>query len=71
MCSETSLIEEIKKLNDKIDLLLEKDTNTCIAPLFGEDISNIPKACQYCSNHPLNGGSGICHCTLGLPKITC
>ena len=27
-------------------------------------------ACQNCSNNPANGGSGICHCTLGLPKIT-
>lgn len=21
--------------------------------------------CQYCSNNPANGGSGICHCILG------
>lgn len=27
-------------------------------------------ACANCSNNPKNGGSGICHCTLGLPKIT-
>lgn len=26
---------------------------------------NIPKNCVYCSNHPSNGGSGICHCILG------
>ena len=32
---------------------------------------NIPPACRNCSNHPVNGGSGICHCTLGLPKVTC
>lgn len=30
----------------------------------------IPSACRYCSNHPINGGSGICHCTLGTPSIT-
>lgn len=28
-------------------------------------------ACANCSNNPKNGGSGICHCTLGQPKITC
>ena len=28
-------------------------------------IGKIPKACQSCRNHPSNGGSGICHCTLG------
>lgn len=33
--------------------------------------SGIPEACRNCSNHPSNGGSGICHCTLGTPKITC
>lgn len=31
----------------------------------------IPPACRNCPNHPSNGGSGICHCTLGLPQITC
>lgn len=25
----------------------------------------IPLACRNCSNHPFNGGSRICHCTLG------
>lgn len=27
-------------------------------------------ACINCSNNPKNGGSGICHCTLGQIKIT-
>ncbi len=31
----------------------------------------IPEACRNCSNHPSNGGSGICHCTLGLTPIKC
>ena len=26
---------------------------------------NIPASCKKCSNHPSNGGSGICHCILG------
>lgn len=30
----------------------------------------IPVPCQTCSNHPSNGGTGICHCTLATPKIT-
>lgn len=33
-------------------------------------INTIPECCKHCSNHPTNGGSGICHCILGLPKIT-
>ena len=28
-------------------------------------IESIPAACQKCPNHPLNGGSGFCNCTLG------
>lgn len=31
----------------------------------------IPSACINCSNHPSNGGSGICHCILGSPVVTC
>ena len=30
----------------------------------------IPKPCQGCPTHPSNGGSGVCHCTLGLAPIT-
>ena len=33
-------------------------------------LMEIPSACKSCSNHPSNGGSGICHCTLGAPVIT-
>ena len=33
-------------------------------------LDNVPEACKYCSNHPSNGGSGICFCTLGSPKLT-
>ena len=29
----------------------------------------IPDACRACGNHPSNGGTGICHCTLGAPPI--
>ena len=30
--------------------------------------SYIPSCCRNCPNHPSNGGSGICHCT--LPYMT-
>ena len=32
---------------------------------------NIPAACRSCSNHPSNGGSGICHCIIGTQPIMC
>ena len=30
---------------------------------------NIPLSCRHCSNHPINGGSGVCWCVLGVPEI--
>ncbi len=33
-------------------------------------IDSIPNACRTCSNHPSNGGSGICHCIMGMTPIT-
>lgn len=29
-----------------------------------EHVDNIPDCCKGCPNHPNNGGSGICNCTL-------
>ena len=45
-------------------------TTVCINPMYNGSGTfyykdNIPNSCRYCSNHPSNGGSGICHCTLG------
>lgn len=31
----------------------------------------VPPNCRYCSNHPSNGGSGVCMCILGSPQATC
>lgn len=30
---------------------------------------NISPSCRHCSNHPINGGSGVCWCVLGVPEI--
>ena len=32
-------------------------------------IDGIPTACRTCSNHPSNGGSGICHCIMGITPL--
>lgn len=37
------------------------------APIPNIETLHIPDACKSCSNHPANGGSGICNCTLGVP----
>ena len=38
--------------------------------LFGIDLNKVPESCRGCPQHPSNGGSGICFCTLGQPIIT-
>lgn len=38
--------------------------------IYWTQSSNMPDTCLTCPNHPSNGGTGICHCTLGTPKIT-
>lgn len=40
------------------------------APIDWINVSDdsIPSCCRNCANHPKNGGSGICHCT--LPYMT-
>ena len=32
-------------------------------------LNTYPTPCMGCSNNPINGGSGICHCILGTPVI--
>lgn len=43
---------------------------TLNTPLLLSD-ANYESVCDGCGNNPRNGGSGICHCILGIPKITC
>ena len=44
---------------------VEKE-EVCRIPYVPDTSSfSIPAACKTCSNHPSNGGSGICNCTLG------
>lgn len=34
-------------------------------------LSDVPDACKICPNHPSNGGSGVCFCTIGTKPATC
>ena len=43
------------------------DTNGTVKLFDWQD--NNP--CKNCPNHPDNGGSGICNCTLGLLNVIC
>ena len=46
--------------------------NPDIRPYYvsGEPIEQMmPKRCRHCANHPSNGGSGVCNCTLGTQTV--
>ena len=71
------LLKEIKKINKRLDniekKLKEQEKQNKTTPeewlngfnnIFKQATSEIPDACKNCSNHPSNGGSGICHCTI-------
>lgn len=32
-------------------------------------LDQVNEVCKHCSNNPENGGSGICHCTLGQRAV--
>lgn len=42
----------------------------CYVPAQPSDSGYDSSPCRTCSNNPVNGGSGICFCTLGQPKFT-
>lgn len=56
-------------LNQQI-LTIPIESNKSIKIVVENPQDDIPEACRHCSNHPSNGGSGVCLCTLGGPKIT-
>ena len=62
--------------------ILDSNENLFDKSLFGDefklnDLNDIPNCCKRCPNHPSNGGSGLCNCTLpyfeqqttGVPKF--
>lgn len=49
----------------------ETISNIRYIPMGPSDKAYDGSPCQHCSNNPINGGSGICHCILGQPQITC
>ena len=59
------------KRSDAIQALIDcEDIKGYSYTAMEQALMEIPSACKSCSNHPSNGGSGICHCILGAPVIT-
>ena len=75
--------KDVDELNKKIDQLTEEVRLLKIALAEKQDKfpmisttpyvdNSIPAPCRDCSNHPSNGGSGVCHCILGgLGQFKC
>ena len=57
-----------KQLYNYSDGTFSPDSPIVWSDTVWED-KNVPPSCRYCSNHPINGGSGICWCVLGVPEI--
>lgn len=62
--------EAIEKLADAIIKKINLNQPIYINESKTESWPNIPPGCRHCSNHPSNGGSGICYCTIGIQTIT-
>lgn len=59
------MLEEIEKLIKELQEFKEsyKIEHTVVEyPMF--EVVDYDDPCSRCSNHPRNGGSGICHCTI-------
>ena len=62
--------QEIQRLNEEVEKLKDEIARLhSIANLTADPNSKIPVNCRNCSNHPSNGGSGICHCILGMTQV--
>lgn len=46
-----------------------KDLEIRLTPISPSSKVYTGSPCETCGNNTLNGGSGVCHCTLGLPEM--
>ena len=71
--SNTNVDTYQPSLQELLDKLESSDSNGTFTlrhfPMQPSD-AYYNDACKHCGNNPINGGSGICNCILGQPKIT-
>ena len=67
--SELELIN-FSKLSDKIDWDNDIEKWTISSDDLESLVFTANDVCSGCPNNQKNGGSGICHCILGLTPIT-
>ena len=67
---DSNVFNDYDSWNEMLNKLLAKPNPYDTKWTLLNESSYIPEPCKACPNHPSNGGSGICHCILGLPKVT-
>lgn len=63
-----------KELNELLEKEFQRGIDSVQKAIFGPDMTKllidsipktyVPQACKDCPNHPSNGGSGNCNCSL-------
>ena len=68
--SMEAFAKAIEEYSNKLGEGLEEYNDNLIKHDLFKDFEIEQSACKNCSNNPKNGGSGICHCTLGQMHVT-
>ena len=62
--------EEIKEIKEELDRLSKEVEKLRQNSHYDIAYTEIPPYCRNCKNHPINGGTGICHCIFGEYKYS-
>lgn len=63
-----NIIPTRKESLDDLQKEIQETLRKIKLPELADSVSLVPACCRGCSNHPSNGGSGVCHCV--LPYVT-
>jgi len=61
---------EIKEIKEELDRLSKEVEKLRQNNHYDIAYTEIPPYCRNCKNHPINGGTGICHCIFGEYKYS-
>ena len=67
---ETDNKEKYKQVKKLCQELMTVSIEELFEMPYLPHMSMVPEFCRGCSNHPNNGGSGICNCTLSQYQVT-
>ena len=61
---------EIKEIKEELDRLSKEVEKLRQNNHYDIAYTEIPPYCRNCKNHPINGGTGVCHCIFGEYKYS-